>query len=136
VFINAYNKEFDYSSTLISTAYSIATTVSGLLLVFVGRGIDRYGSRKMMIFVGLMLALTAFYNSFVSGIIMISFGFFMLRYFGQGSMTLLPNALVPQWFSKHRALAISLSGIGGLVATLLVPTLKLWMIDTFGWRTS
>jgi len=136
VFINAYEKQFDYSSTLISSAYSIATTISGLLLIFVGKSIDKYGTRKMMMVIGFLLALTAFYNSFVSNIIMIFFGFFMLRYFGQGSMTLLPNALVPQWFSKHRALAISLSSIGGLIATLAVPSFNLWMINQFGWQTS
>ena len=136
VFINAYSKEFDYSSTLISTAYSVATIISGLLLIFIGKSIDRFGTRKMMMIIGLLLAITAFYNSFVSSIIMISFGFFMLRYFGQGSMTLLPNALVPQWFSKHRALAISLSGIGSLLATLLVPSLNLWLITSYGWQVS
>ncbi|MDP2425075.1 MAG: MFS transporter [bacterium] len=136
VFINAYNKEFQYSSTLISSAYSIATTVSGLLLIFVGKAIDKHGNKRMMLIIGVLLALTAFYNSFVSSIIMISFGFFMLRYFGQGSMTLLPNALVPQWFSKHRAFAISISGIGSLLGTLIVPSLNLWMISSYGWQTA
>ncbi|MDZ4196110.1 MAG: MFS transporter, partial [Candidatus Izemoplasmatales bacterium] len=134
--INAYNKEFQYSSTLISSAYSIATTVSGLLLIFVGKAIDKHGNKRMMLIIGVLLALTAFYNSFVSSIIMISFGFFMLRYFGQGSMTLLPNALVPQWFSKHRAFAISISGIGSLLGTLIVPSLNLWMISSYGWQTA
>jgi MFS family permease len=134
VFIKAYQEEFRYSSTLISSAYSMATVASGLLLIFMGRAIDKYGIRKMMFIVGSLLALTAFYNSFVSNIVMISFGFFALRYFGQGSMTLLPNALVPQWFQKHRALAISLAGVGGLLATLIVPSFNLWMISEFGWQ--
>lgn len=134
VFINAYNQEFGYSSTLISSAYSIATTLSGLLLVFVGRAIDKHGSRKMLLIIGTLLALTAFYNSFVSSILMIFLGFFMLRYFGQGSMTLIPNTLVPQWFSKRRALAISLSAIGGLLATLLVPSINYWLISAYGWQ--
>ena len=34
--------------------------------------------------------------SFVTTSLMLVFGFYMLRLFGQGSMTLLPNALVPQ----------------------------------------
>ncbi|MCD4827137.1 MAG: MFS transporter [Acholeplasmataceae bacterium] len=136
VFINAYQKDFVYSSTLMSTAYSVATVISGLLLIFMGRAIDKYGQRKMMIIVGLLLAVTTFYNSFVSSILMISFGFFMLRYFGQGSMTLLPNSLVPQWFEKKRALAISLSGIGNLIAMLIVPSFNLWMINQYGWPTA
>ena len=134
VFINEYNKEFNFSSTLISSAYSIATTISGLLLIFMGRAVDKAGQRRMMLIVGLLLALTAFYNSFVSSILMISIGFFLLRYFGQGSLTLIPNSLVPQWFSKKRALAISLSGIGSLLGTLLIPTFNLWLIHSIGWQ--
>ncbi|MDT8336969.1 MAG: MFS transporter [Candidatus Izemoplasmatales bacterium] len=136
VFINEYNKEFNYSSTLISSAYSIATTISGFLLIFMGRAVDKNGQRKMMMIVGILLALTAFYNSFVSSILMISLGFFFLRYFGQGSMTLIPNSLVPQWFHKKRALAISLSGIGSLVAALIIPSFNLWLISLVGWQVT
>jgi MFS family permease len=134
VFINEYNKDFDFSSTLISTAYSVATVISGLLLIFMGKAVDKFGQRKMMMIVGLLLAITAFYNSFVSSLIMISIGFFFLRYFGQGSLTLIPNSLVPQWFTKKRALAISLSTIGSLLGTLLIPSFNLWLINLIGWQ--
>jgi MFS family permease len=96
--------------------------------------VDKRGQRQMMLIVGLLLALTALYNSFVSSLLMISFGFFLLRYLGQGSMTLIPNSLVPQWFTKKRALAISLSGIGSLLGTLLVPSFNLWLISLIGWQ--
>jgi len=134
VFINAYNQEFGYSSTLISSGYSIATTISGLSLIFMGKAVDRFGPRKMMMIAGAMLGLTAFYNSFVSNIVMIFIGFFLLRYFGQGSMTLIPNALVPQWFEKKRAFSISLAGIGNLLATLSIPAFNYWMINSIGWE--
>jgi MFS family permease len=133
VFINAYNQEFGYSSTLISSGYSIATMISGLLIIFMGKAIDRFGQRKMLIIVVIMLSITAFFNSFVSNIGMIFVGFFFLRYFGQGSMTLIPNSLVPQWFEKKRAFAISLSGIGNLIATLSIPAFNYWMITHYGW---
>ncbi|MFO7969443.1 MAG: MFS transporter [Candidatus Izemoplasmatales bacterium] len=136
VFINAYETEFDYSSTLISSAYSIATTISGILLIFMGRAVDKYGQKRMLIIAGILLAGAALFNSFISGIVMIFFGFFLLRYFGQGSMTLIPNSLVPQWFEKKRALAISLSTIGGLLATLLIPSFNYWLISEIGWQNA
>ena len=136
VFINAYQSEFGYSSTLISSVYSIATTISGFLLLLMGRAVDRFGPRRMLIIAGTMLALTAFYNSFVSNIVMIFIGFFLLRYFGQGSMTLIPRSLVPQWFEKKRAFAISLAGIGNLLATLTIPAFNLWLITRVGWQSA
>lgn len=133
VFINEYQSTFQYSSTLLSTGYSIATTLSGLSLIFMGKAVDRFGPRKMLMIAGGMLALTAFYNSFVSNIVMIFIGFFLLRYFGQGSLTLIPASLVPQWFDKRRAFAMSLATLGGLLATLLVPSFNLWLIGSIGW---
>lgn len=134
VFINIYQKELLYSSTALSTGYSIATILSGLSIVFMGKAIDRFGQRKMMIIVGILLALTTFYNSYVSNLAMIFVGFFFLRYFGQGSMTLIPNSLIPQWFEEKRAFAISISSFGNLLATLSVPALNLFLISTFGWQ--
>jgi MFS family permease len=136
VFIKVYLEEFEYSSTMISTAYSVATIISGTMLVFMGKAIDKFGIRKVLLVVPIMLGLTAFYNSFVSSIYMIFVGFIFLRYFGQGSMTLIPNTLVPQWFKKKRAFALSIAGLGGLVAMLLVPSFNLWMISQIGWQNA
>ena len=133
VFIDVYIDEFEFSRTLISSAYSIATVMSGIMLVFMGKAIDRYGVKRILIIVTIMLGITTFYNSFVSSIYMLFFGFVLLRYFGQGSMTLIPNTLVPQWFEKRRAFAMSLASIGGLLAMLVVPSFNLWMISTIGW---
>lgn len=136
VFINTYETVFPFSKTQVSTAYSVATTISGLSLIFMGKLVDRFGQKRMLMIVGSMLALTAFYNSFVSNFIMLFIGFFLLRYFGQGSMTLIPNSLVPQWFMKKRAYAMSLAGIGNLLATLTIPSINLLLIHAFGWENA
>lgn len=136
VFINVYRAEFGYSTSLISFGYMIATIASGSLLVIMGKMVDKFGQRAMMVFVGIMLALTAFYNSYVMNIGMIFFGFFLLRYFGQGSMTLIPHSLVPQWFEKKRAFALSLETLGALIAAMTVPALNYWLINTIGWENA
>ncbi|MCF7927206.1 MAG: MFS transporter [Candidatus Izimaplasma sp.] len=133
VFINVYQDTFDFSSTLISSAYSIATVISGISLIFMGKMIDKFGARKMLIIVAVMLALTTFYNSFVANIYMVFAGFFFLRYFKQSSMPLIPSSLVPQWFEKDRAFAMSLSTIGGFIAMLSIPAFNLWLITRLGW---
>ncbi|MCF7931828.1 MAG: MFS transporter [Acholeplasmataceae bacterium] len=101
IFNNIYKDTFSLSSTEISTAYSLATVLSGVLLVFMGRAVDRFGARRMSLFVGVMLALTTFFNSYVTGLWMMFAGFFFLRYFGQGSMTLIPSALVPSGLRRN-----------------------------------
>ncbi len=136
VFNSIYENEFHYSKTMLSTGYSIATIFSGLLIVFIGKATDKYGHRKMYIIVTIMLAVAAFFSSMVMNIWMIYISFFLLRFFGQGSMTLIPSSLVPQWFEKKRAFALSLMVMGSFFGTLLVPRLNLWLIQTFEWQNA
>ena len=135
-FIDAYIKEFEFSRTTISTIYSIATIASGMTIVFMGKLVDRYGQRTMMFIAGFALAMTCLFNSFISSILMLAIGFFFLRYFGQGSLTLIPSSLVPQWFEEKRAFAISLANLGGMLANMIVPAFNIWLISTYSWQTA
>lgn len=133
-YIDYYIKDFGFTRTLISSIYSIATIASGFLLIFMGKAIDRFGKRTMIVVVGILLGITCFLNSFIANIVMMGISFFLLRYFGQGSMTLIPNVLIPQWFDKKRAIAISLINLGGMTANLFVPKINVWLINTYSWQ--
>ncbi|WP_019156805.1 MFS transporter [Robertmurraya massiliosenegalensis] len=136
VFIDSYIKDFGWSRSEVSTVYSLATLLSGLCMFFVGRFIDRFGQRKIMIIVSVALAFACLWNSFVSNLFMLFLGFFMLRIFGQGSMTLVPNTLVPQWFIKKRGKALSYMAIGGFASSALFPPINSWLVSTFSWEVS
>jgi sugar phosphate permease len=133
VFIDAYIREFSWSRSLISSIYSAATLCAGLLLFIMGRFVDQFGQRTMTVAVGLLLGLACFWNSIVASPVMLFFGFLMIRLFGQGSMTLLPNTLVPQWFIHKRGRALSFMAIGGFVSSAAIPPINNWLIETFGW---
>jgi len=135
-FIDSYIAEFGYSRTMISSIYSMATILSGTLIVFMGKAVDKFGQRRMLVIAGIMLAAACLFNSFIINIPMIFFGFFLLRYFGQGSLTLIPGSLVPQWFDKNRALAISLLAFGNMLGNMVVPAFNTYMINQFGWQTA
>ncbi|MCA1012929.1 MFS transporter [Halobacillus halophilus] len=136
IFIDYYIKDFEYSRSLVSGIYSGATLCAGFALFMMGRLVDRFGQRTMMVSVGILLSLALFWNAFLLGPIMMFFGFFMIRLFGQGSMTLIPNTLVPQWFIRKRGRALSVMAIGGFASSALMPPLNTWMIETVGWRTA
>jgi MFS family permease len=132
IFINAYIEKFGWSRSLVSTYYSLATLAAGFTLPFIGRIVDRKGYRFSLVLIASLLASAALFMSFVNTSILLIFGFFMLRLFGQGSMTLLPNALVPQWFKVNRGKALSLMSLGGVVGSAVIPPLNTWMIMQFG----
>ncbi|MDG5787175.1 MFS transporter [Evansella sp. AB-P1] len=133
IFIDVYVEEFGWSRSLISTLYSAATLISGLLMIFMGRMIDRKGQRWMSVFAGTMLAVACFFNSMVIGPFMLLIGFFLIRFFGQGLMELVPNTLIPQWFVKKRGRAFSFMEVGGFLSSAALPLVNVWLINHFGW---
>lgn len=136
IFIDYYIQDFGWSRSTVSGIYSGATLAAGFLLFFVGRLIDRNGSRKMAVIVSVLLAVACLFNSFVTSMLMLFIGFFFIRLLGQGSMALISNSLIPQWFVKKRGRALSIAAIGGLVSSAAFPLLNVWLIEAFGWRMS
>lgn len=138
IFINHYINKFSWSRSLISSIYSVATLTSGLILTMVGKKIDKFGHRKMLSIVSIIFGFACFWMSFVFNPVMLFIGFLLLRLLGQGSMTLIPQTLIPHWFKQKRGLALSIMGVGGVVGSSLLPPLNDWMINSVGlnftWR--
>ena len=99
IFIDHYIKQFGWSRSLVSSLYSGGTLISGLILTFMGQKIDKYGHRKMIVIISLSLGAAALWMSIISNPIMLLIGFFLMRFFGQGSMGLWPQTLVPHLLS-------------------------------------
>lgn len=135
-FIDVYIEEFGFSRTTISTIYSIATLLSGLLMVGMGKMVDKFGQKVMLIVSGVMLALVTLFNSFVFTIPMLAIGFFSARYFGQGALNLIPGTLIPQWFKAKRGQAMSIAKLGIYIAGVAVPLMNVYMISNYGWQST
>ncbi|OLS40112.1 MFS transporter [Bacillus sp. MRMR6] len=136
IFIDEYIKSFGWTRSEISSLYSIATLCSGLLMFFMGRLVDKLGQRKMIVIVSLLLGLACFFNSMVVNTWMLAIGFFLIRLFGQGSMTLVPNTLVPQWFIQKRGRAMSFLALGGVAGAAFFPIANTWLIQQTSWQTT
>lgn len=135
VFIDSYINDFGWSRSTVSSLYSISTLLSGFLLFLVGRFSDRFGQKRIIIIVAALLGATCLWNSFVNSLWMLFIGFFISRLTGQGSMTLLPSTIVPQWFIKRRAFAYSLVSIGGVIGSAILPPINTWLIKIWGWNS-
>ncbi|WP_347553133.1 MFS transporter (plasmid) [Pseudalkalibacillus hwajinpoensis] len=135
-FIDEYIKDFGWSRSQVSGMYSVATLVAGLAMIHVGKLIDRFGQRFMMVTVGTLFATACFFNSIVSSIWMLAIGFFLIRLLGQGSMTLIPNTLVAQWFVKKRGMALSFMTLGSFISAMAFPIINTWLISTWSWQVA
>merc|ERR1719253_473317 len=51
---------------------------------------------------------------------MVWFSIFLLRFFGQGSMSMIPGVVIAYWFVKKRGRALSISGIWGFLSAIVL----------------
>ena len=135
IFIEYFIEELKISRSLVSTLYSAGTLAGSLALPFIGREIDRRGSRVMVVFIAAIFGLACIYMGLVQGALMLALGFVAIRMFGQGSLTLVSQNAINQWWVRRRGTVL---GISGLFASLLglgaFPTFINWLIPEFGWR--
>ncbi len=134
IFMNSFINEFGWSRTLVSSLYSTATLVSGALMFFVGRLVDRLGSKRVAMLSAAILGAACLLLSYVISPVMLFAGFFLARLTGKGALDLSSKTLAPNWFISRRAFAIMLVGLGGTLGGVLFPLLNNYLIATFGWR--
>ncbi len=132
-FIDSYIQQFGWSRSTVSTMYSLGTLTAGLLMGFMGNLFDRKGHRIMTTFVAIGLSLACVWMSVVQDSMMLLGGFFLIRLFGQGSMSLSSVTLPLQWFSRRRGFVLSLVSIGGVISSAFIPPLNTWLINSLGW---
>ena len=135
IFIEHFISELDLSRSLVSSLYAGGTLIGSLALPFVGREIDRRGTRFMILFIAGVFGVACIYMGAVRGALMLGIGFVAIRMFGQGSLTLVSQNAINQWWVYRRG---SVLGVSGLFASLLglggFPVLINWLIPQVGWR--
>lgn len=135
IFIEHFIDDLGLSRSLVSSLYAGGTLAGSLALPFIGREIDRRGSRFMMAFIAGVFGLACIYMGLVQGAVMLGLGFVAIRMFGQGSLTLVSQNAINQWWVYRRGAVL---GLSGLFTSLLglggFPVLINGLIPQFGWR--
>ncbi len=134
IFIDLIAQDLGISSTAIASSYAFATLIAALGLSRMGRFVDQYGARRVLLVVVVFLGLASFVFGAAIGVVTLSLGFTALRFFGQGSMMLGAGNLVAQWFNRRRGIAMSIMMLGFAASIAVHPLLAQWLIDWVGWR--
>ncbi len=134
VFITPLSEDLGISRTSVSTAYALATLIAAFGLPYLGRLIDRFGARRILLIVTVGLGLAAMAFGMVNSLAMLAVGFLALRFLGQGSLMLSCGNLVSQWFNRKRGFALSLMALGFSASMAIHPPLAQWLADNVGWR--
>ena len=124
------------SETNVSFAYAVATVVSGLVLPWTGRMIDRFGARVVLPTAAGLLSVACYIMSRATDVPTLYVGFTLIRCLGQGAMWLVGTWIVGEWFLRKRGLATALSGLGSSLSVMLFPLLNLYLIREYGWQNA
>ncbi len=136
LFLKPLEVEFGWSRTLLSSGASVAFLVMGVLAVFGGRLVDRYGPRLVLGVAGtlcglgytLMSQITASWQLFVL------FGLFI----GVGMSTHDVGTLstIARWFDKQRGVMTGVVKVGTAVGQVAMPPVAAFLIAGYGWRSA
>ena len=137
IFIEYFIQDLNVSRSLVSTLYAGGTLAGSLALPFIGREIDRRGSRLMMVFIATIFGLACIYMGWVRGPLTLAIGFVAIRMFGQGSLGLVSQNTMNQWWVRRRGTVL---GISGLFTSFLglgaFPAFINRLIPAYGWRVT
>jgi len=147
-FTDPLMKAVNLSRSELSLAYLIGTIASSLLLTPAGKMYDRYGARVMAIassfILGIILILLSysgkiatFFNlNTTATIAIMAFGFFVLRFSGQGVLTMTCRNMAMKWFDHFRGLVNGLQGPLVALGFSMAPAWFGSMIHRWGWDNS
>ncbi len=128
-------REFGWSRSLISGAFSMAQAEGGLLGPVQGWLIDKFGPRALMRVGITMYGVGFILFSKVDGVVTF-YAVFALLAIGSSLGTFLPMAtIITDWFSRRRSMALGIFMTGMSAGGLLVPAI-VWSLTTHGWRTT
>jgi MFS family permease len=150
VFTDYYISNLDITRVQISTAYMIGTLASSFLIPYAGIYFDRLGARVVAAisaaFLSIFLLVLGFSPSIIASIlnviavphlvvafIVLTIGFFGIRFFGQGVLTLVCKGMVAKWFGPRRGFAVGIMGLITAFGFSFAPQPLHTMITKFQW---
>lgn len=145
VFTDHLIEALGLSRDQLSLAYMFGTLTSSLIITRAGKLYDRYGARMIGVVTSVMLAVALIYMISLSNLapsikhswvifLLTVLGFFGMRFFGQGVLTMVSRNMVMKWYDKIRGLANSILGAVTALGFSVAPAVFSVLIDDKGWQ--
>lgn len=136
VFLTSLGAEFSMSRGVTSSIFSIYMLLCVLFAGFGGWGLDRFGPRKLGIFIGTFTGLSFIMTSWTQSPWHLLITYSLLLSLGTGPIYGVVNTTTTRWFAKKRGFAVGISSSGGGVGTIVIAPFATLLISSFGWRTA
>ncbi len=135
VFIKPLIQEFNWSRAEISLGYALCTLMGSGAMPIVGRLVDRYGARRVVVPSLLIFGLCLISFYFLSARLWHLYAVYLAIGIASSGSTPLPySRVISHWFDKKRGLALGLSMAGVGLGTVVMPSLTQALVTAVGWR--
>ena len=128
--------ELGLSRAQVSAAYLIGTLAGAVLLLPVGGWIDRVGARRAMRSIGAAFGAGLVVMAGVQGFVTLAIGFTLIRWLGQGSLSLVSSVSIAHWFERRRGLVFGVTTPAVSALMSLTPLILGLAVAAFGLRVS
>lgn len=136
IFVDPMLEDLGWSRTLFAGLYTGGTITAATLVPFVGKLLDRYGGRVMLVIVALVFGVAVQLLRFVDAPVQLFFGFLAIRALGQGSLGLISTTLTAMWFVRMRGRAMAIMALASPASQAAFPMLTFFLIAALGWRSA
>ena len=136
LYIDPLEQEFGWSRWSISGGFSIALLVGALASPLIGRGVDRYGPRRVVV-LGAVLTAGSFLLLATTSSLWEWFLYQSIAAVFRNMMFFIPfQTLVSRWFDRKRGLAVGILGTGFSMGGFIVVPILRAVIDAVQWDGS
>ncbi|WP_430973870.1 MFS transporter [Sunxiuqinia rutila] len=142
-----------FSRNELSTAYLLGTISSSFMLTRAGKVYDKIGARWLGTIITISMGLVLIYLSQVDRIafglgsllgkdsvqfylsfFLVMTGFFLLRFTGQGVLTMVSRNMMMKWFNRKRGLTNGISSVFVSLGFAVAPLIFDYLIESYNWR--
>ena len=134
IFVDPIIEDMGWSRTMVSGLYTAGSFTAAMVLILVGRLLDRFGARIVLVGVAVLFGFATMLMSQVNHPAELYLGFAAIRALGQGSMMLAGTTLVALWFVRMRGRAMALATMGAVASQAGFPPLVHFLITRLDWR--
>lgn len=137
VFVKPLAAEFGWSREAISSGFAIAAVTLGVISPLLGRWIDRFGPRRViLVCMTVYVCAIASLSLLRSGLWQFYVTCFVLGVVGNGAAHLAYSRSISTWFQRRLGMALAFVMVGAGLGAMILPIVAQTIISRFGWRTA
>jgi MFS family permease len=137
VFVKPLAAQFGWSREAISSGFAIAAITLGFVSPLLGRSIDRFGPRRII------LVCMTIYVCAIASLSLLRFGLwqfyvtcFVLGVVGNGAAHLAYSRSISTWFQRRLGMALAFVMVGAGLGAMILPVVAQSITSRSGWRAA